>query len=52
VIAPCNEVPGEGGTEGLILARGALSDIDTSVDNMVEDSYEARTKEIDRKVEL
>jgi hypothetical protein len=52
VIAPCNEVPGEGDTEGLILARGAIADIDTSVDNMVEDIYEAGPKEIDRKVEF
>ena len=52
VIAPCNEVCGEGGAEGLIRARGALSDIDSSVDKMVLDIYEARTKEVDRKAEF
>ena len=52
VIAPCNEVSGEGDAEGLIRARGALSEIDTSVDDMVDDIYAARTMEIDRKVEF
>lgn len=52
VVAPFDEEPGVGGDEGLIRAKGALTQIDSIVDEMVENIYEARKVETDRKVSL
>ena len=49
VVAPFDEKPGG---EGLILAKGALAQIDRLVDEMVEGIYQARSEETDRKVNL
>ena len=49
VVAPFDEKPGG---EGLILAKGALDQTDRVVDEMVEDIYQARSEETDRKVNL
>ena len=39
-------------SRGLIDAKGALAEIDESINNMVEQIYVARGTERDRKVEL
>ena len=49
VVAPFDEEPG---TEGLILAKGALAQMSREIDEMVEDIYQARSEETDRKVNL
>ena len=49
VVAPFDEKPG---TEGLILAKGALAQMGREIDEMVEDIYQARSEETDRKVNL
>ncbi len=52
IVAPFDEASGAGSGEGLILAKGALAQMDHLVDEMVEYIYEARSEEIDRKVSL
>ena len=52
VVAPCDEEPSADDGEGLIRAKGALAQMDCLVDEMVEDIYQVRSKEIDRKVNL
>lgn len=49
VVAPFDEAPGG---EGLIRAKGALAQMDPLIDEMVEDIYQARNEETDRKVNL
>jgi prevent-host-death family protein len=49
VVAPFDEEPGG---EGLIRAKGALSQMDHLIDKMVEGIYQARSEETDRKVKL
>lgn len=49
VVAPFDEEPG---TEGLILAKRALAQMGREIDEMVEDIYQARSEETDRKVNL
>jgi len=49
VVAPLEEKPG---SEGLILAKGALDQTDRVIEEMVEDIYRARKEETDRKVNL
>ena len=49
MIAPFDEKPGG---EGLILAKGALAQMDRLIDEMVEDIYQTRSEETDRKVNL
>jgi prevent-host-death family protein len=49
VVAPFDEKPGG---EGLILAKGALGQMDGVIDEMLEDIYHARSEETDRKVNL
>ena len=49
VVAPFDEEPG---SEGLIRAKGALAQMDRSIDEMVEAIYRARSEETDRKVNL
>ena len=49
VISPVSEnSPTEKG-EGLILARGALSELDNVIDEMVGDIYQMRIDETDRE---
>jgi prevent-host-death family protein len=53
VISPIrdlSELNGKG--EGLILAKGALSDKDCFIDEMLEDIYQKRMDETDRMVDL
>jgi antitoxin (DNA-binding transcriptional repressor) of toxin-antitoxin stability system len=52
VVAPVEEALGVGGGEGLIRAKGALSQMDSIVDEMVGNIYEARKMGTDRKVSL
>ena len=52
IVAPFDEATGAGSGEGLIRAKGALAQMNTLVDEMVENIYEARSKEIDKKVSL
>ena len=52
MISPINEKYGAGSGEGLIRAKGTLAQVDRIVDDMVEDIYEARSLEADRKVRL
>ena len=52
VVAPFDEEPGAESAEGLIRAKGALSQMDRFVDEMIEGIYQARNEEIDRKVKL
>jgi prevent-host-death family protein len=52
VVAPIGEELGVGGGEGLILAKGALSQMDIIIDEMVGNIYKARKVETDRKVSL
>jgi len=52
VVAPVEEELGAGGGEGLIRAKGALAQMDSIVDEMVGNIYEARKVETDRKVSL
>ena len=40
------------GAEGLIQAKGALAELDDSVDEMVQSIYNARKKEKGREVDL
>lgn len=49
MVAPFDEAPGG---EGLIRAKGALAQMDPLIDEMVEDIYQARNEETDRKVNL
>jgi prevent-host-death family protein len=49
VVAPFDEKPGG---EGLILAKGALAQMDGVIDEMLEDIYHARSEETDRKDNL
>jgi prevent-host-death family protein len=52
IVAPFDEASGAQSGEGLIRAKGALAQMDRLVDEMVENIYEARSEEIDRKVSL
>ena len=52
MVSPINEKFGAGSGEGLIRAKGTLAQVDRIVDEMVEDIYEARSQETDRKVRL
>ena len=52
LVSPVNEIYGAGSDEGLIRAKGTLAQVDHHVDEMVEDIYEARGQETDRKVRL
>ncbi len=52
LVSPVNEKDDANSGEGLIRAKGALSQADRLVDEMVEDIYEARSQETDRKVRL
>ena len=52
VVAPFEENSDTGGGEGLIRAKGALTQMDGIVDEMIENIYEARKVETDRKVSL
>ena len=49
VVAPFDEQPGG---EGLILAKGALAQMDRFIEEMVEGIYQARSEETYRKVNL
>ena len=49
VVAPFDEKPGG---EGLILAKGALGQLDGAIDEMLNNIYQARSEETDRKVKL
>ena len=49
VVVPVDEAPGG---EGLIRAKCALAKMDPLIDEMVEDIYQARSEETDRKVNL
>jgi prevent-host-death family protein len=42
----------EDSANGLLKAKGALSDIDKDIDEMVNSIYEARSKETGREVKL
>jgi prevent-host-death family protein len=50
VVAPFDEEPNAERGEGLIRAKGALAQMDRSIDEMLEDIYQARSEETDRKV--
>lgn len=52
VISPPRENPPTGKGEGLILASGALSGLDSEIDEMVGDIYQVRMDEADRDVDL
>lgn len=52
LVSPVDETYGAGSGEGLIRAKGALAKVDRLVDEMVEDIYQARIQETDRKVRL
>jgi len=53
MVFPIDQEKGAGAEEGLIQARGALSDLeDDWIDGMVEQIYESRNSETDRKVNL
>ena len=49
VVAPFDEKPGG---EGLILAKGALAQMDHLIDDMVAGIYRARSEKTARKVNL
>lgn len=51
VVIPVEKYRPEG-SDGLIDARGALAELDESIDDMVGQIYVARGTERDRKVEL
>jgi prevent-host-death family protein len=52
VVVPFDEEAYAESGQGLIRAKGALAQIDRLVDEMVEDIYQARSEETDRKVNL
>jgi antitoxin (DNA-binding transcriptional repressor) of toxin-antitoxin stability system len=52
MVSPINQKHGAGSGEGLIRAKGTLAQMDRLVDEMVEEIYEARSQETDRKVRL
>ena len=52
LVTPINENPDEGKEEGLIRARGALSDLDDIIDELVEAVYLNREKVSDREVDI
>lgn len=52
LVSPVNEKQDFISGEGLIRAKGTLAQEDRLVDEMVEDIYEARNQETDRKVRL
>ena len=52
VVIPVEEELGVSGGEGLIRAKGALAQMDGTIDEMVGNIYEARKVETDRKVSL
>jgi len=52
MVSPINEKYRAGSDEGLIRAKGSLAQMDQLVEEMVEDIYEARSRETDRKVRL
>lgn len=53
VVLPIGQEKGVGTKEGLIQARGALSELeDDYIDGMVENIYESRYLETDRKVDI
>ena len=51
MVIPVEEYRPEG-SDGLIGAKGALAELDDSIDDMVAQIYAARETERDRKVEL
>jgi len=50
VVVPLDEEAGKAGGEGLIRAKGALAQIDRMIDELVNNIYEARSKETPRKL--
>lgn len=52
IVAPFDEQTGIGSNEGLIRAKGVLSQAVPDVEEMVAGIYAARNKETDRKVDL
>ena len=52
LVSPVSEVNNEGDEEGLICAKGVLSELDEEVDELIADIYENREKATDRKVEI
>jgi len=53
MVFPIGQEKGAGAEEGLILAQGALGELDDEyVDGMVEHIYESRNLETDRKVNI
>jgi len=52
MVSPINEKYRAGSDKGLIRAKGSLAQMDQLVEEMVEDIYEARSRETDRKVRL
>lgn len=50
LISPIIEIEKDGDEEGLICAKGALSEIDSEIDELVDDIYTNREKATDRKV--
>jgi len=53
MVYPINQEKSAGAEEGLIRARGALSDLnDDHIDGMVEHIYESRILETDRKIDI
>ena len=52
LVTPINENLDEGKEEGLIRARGALSDLDDVIDELVETVYLNREKASDREVDI
>ena len=52
LVTPINENLDEVKEEGLIRARGALSDLDDVIDELVETVYLSREKASDREVDI
>ena len=52
LVSPISENKKENDMEGLICARGALSEIDEEIDELVDNIYANREKETDRKVDI
>ena len=53
MVYPINQEKSTGAEEGLIRAKGALGDLkDDHIDGMVEQIYESRSLETDRKTDI
>ena len=52
LVSPISEIENDKDKEGLICAKGVLSEIDKEMDELVADVYTNREKEIDRKVDI